>query len=280
MNLPDFPAVAAALFALLAWWFGTGAILWLVRRPARGFGRRMALVSALGLASLWAASRSMQQTDMAHAYLGFASVIVMWGWHELAFLSGWITGPRKVALTEGARGAARFRESLEAILHHEMALLANFGVLCLLQVEQPNHVALCTFALLWLMRLSAKFNLFFGVPQVGEQFLPAHLAYLGSYFRRRPVGLFFWVSMALASGSWLWIVAQAQQGMVVVNTGWILLAALLGLAIIEHLLMLLPVPLQRLWGWAMGTTPGGVPPTPSVLPAVASLASTPKEARR
>ena len=282
MNLPELPALSAALFALLAWWFGTGAILWLVRRPASGFGLRMTLVSVAALASLWVAWRSMRDTGMLASYFGFASVIVMWGWHELAFLSGWITGPRRVPLTPGARGAARFRESLEAILHHEMALLVNFGLLCLLQVGQPNHVALCTFALLWLMRLSAKFNLFFGVPQVGEQYLPAHLAYLGSYFRRGPVGLFFWASMAIASGSWLWIVAQAQRGAVVVNTGWILLAALLGLAIIEHLLMMLPVPLQRLWGWAMGSPHESsvVVAAVAVVPPVVPLAPAPTEAGR
>ena len=51
---------APALFALMAWWVGTGAILWLVRRPLAGFRWRMAAVSGAGLASLWAAWRSMQ----------------------------------------------------------------------------------------------------------------------------------------------------------------------------------------------------------------------------
>ncbi len=241
----------AALFALVAWWFGTGAILWLVRRPARHFRQRMAAMSVLGVFSVWAAARSMQDTGALSAYLGFASVIVMWGWHEMAFLSGWITGPRRVPLSPGVQGVARFRESLEVVLHHEMALLANFGLLWLLQQGQPNHVAICTFALLWCMRLSAKLNLYFGVPEVGEQYLPAHLTYLGSYFRRGRVSLFFWGAIAGASGSWLWLVAQAREGAVTVNTGWVLLAALLGLAIVEHLLMLFPLPMQRLWGWAM-----------------------------
>ncbi len=258
---------APALFALLAWWFGTGAILWLVRRPARGLRWRMAAMSALAVGSLWTAQRSMQSTGVAGAYLGFASVIVMWSWHEMAFLCGLVTGARRVPLSPGARGVVRFRESLEAVLHHELALLANFGLLCLLQVGRPSHMAICTFALLWCMRLSAKLNLFFGVPQVGEQYLPARLAYLGSYFRRSGVSGFFWLSMGLSTGSWLWLVAQAQSGAVTVNTGWVLLAALLGLAIIEHLLMLFPLPMQRLWGWAMDARPAGVLPAPVPLPA-------------
>ena len=37
---------------------------------------------------------------------------------------------------------------------------------------QPNQVATWTFALLWVMRLSAKFNLFLGVRNRGEEFGP------------------------------------------------------------------------------------------------------------
>ncbi len=255
---------APALFALLAWWFGTGAILWLVRRPTGGFRGRMAAVTIAGLASVWVAWHSMQVSGPAAAYLGFASVIVMWGWHEMAFLSGWITGWRKSPLTPGARGLLRFKESVQVVLHHELALLFNFTLLWVLQQGHPNHVAICTFALLWCMRLSAKLNLFFGVPEVGEQYLPDHLKYLGSYFRRGRVSLFFWGSIAMASGSWLWLVSQARSGAVEVTTGWVLLAALLGLAIVEHLIMMFPLPLQKLWGWAMGT--------PAAAPAVAAAA--------
>jgi hypothetical protein len=48
------------------------------------------------------------------------------------------------------------------------------------------------------------------------------------------------------------MVWEVQQGAMKVSTGWVLLASLLGLAIVEHLLMVIAVPLQRLWGWAMG----------------------------
>ena len=40
-----------------------------------------------------------------------------------------------------------------------------------------------------------------------------------------------------------------------ISTGWVLLSSLLGLAIIEHLLMVFALPLQRLWGWAMKRSP-------------------------
>jgi putative photosynthetic complex assembly protein 2 len=140
------------------------------------------------------------------------------------------------------------------VLHHELALLLNFGFLCAMQLDNPNHIALCTFALLWCMRVSAKLNLFFGVTENGAAYLPVHLAYLASYFRNRRLTWWFVISVSLSIGTWGWLVWQAQVGAVEMTTGWVLLASLLALAIVEHALMLFPLPLQRIWGWAMSRT--------------------------
>jgi putative photosynthetic complex assembly protein 2 len=244
--------VWACVFTAMCWWFGTGVILWLDRLPPASFRWSLLGWTMLLILSFKGVYESMREVSVANAYLAFGSVIVMWGWHELAFLTGWITGPRKVALTEGAQGWLRFKESVQVMLHHELALLINFGVLWWMQIDQPNHLALCTFALLWFMRLSAKLNLFFGVPQNGAQYLPPHLVYLASYFKTRLITPWFIVSISAAIGTWCWLVWQAQQGVMAITAGWVMLATLLGLAIVEHLIMIFPWPLERLWGWAMG----------------------------
>ncbi|NVO05108.1 MAG: DUF3623 domain-containing protein [Rhodoferax sp.] len=251
--MTDFLAsvTGAALVAVFSWWLGTGAILWLVRLPARLFRRSMLALTALTCLSLVLTDWSMRYNTMAAAYAGFLSVIVMWGWHEMAFLSGWITGPRRIAQEPDVRGWKRFYQALQTLLHHEIGLLLNFGLLFWLQRGQPNHVALCTFALLWCMRVSAKLNLFFGVPHVGDQYLPLHFLYLASYFRRSPVTGCFFITISLSAGTWFWLVAEAQRSAIELSTGWVLLASLLGLAIVEHLLMVFALPLQRLWGWAL-----------------------------
>jgi len=51
---------AAVAFALLSWWFGTGAILWLVRLPKRSFGWSLPALSVLGLLGLGAAQVSIK----------------------------------------------------------------------------------------------------------------------------------------------------------------------------------------------------------------------------
>jgi len=247
----------ACLFAVFCWWLGTGAILWLVRLPTSTFRWSMFFLSFLLGLSLWTTSISMRSHSVLNAYIGFVSVIAMWSWHEMAFLTGWLAGPRRVALDPGLSLNRRFGQSVMALLYHEVALLFNFGVLLALQQGQPNHVALCTFALLWCMRLSAKLNLFFGVPQVGEQYLPVHLRYIGSYFKSGRISPFFFFTITLSVVIWTWMVWELKTGAVTISTGWVLLSSLLGLAIIEHLLMVIALPLQRLWGWALKRSPYG-----------------------
>lgn len=245
----------AALFSVLSWWLGTGAILWLVRLPAATFRWSMFGLSFLLGLSLWTAAISMRSHTVLNAYIGFVSVIAMWSWHEMAFLTGWLTGPRRMVLDHGLNLRQRFIQSLQVLLYHELALIFNFGVLVAMQQGYPNHMALCTFALLWCMRLSAKLNLFFGVPFVGEQYLPVHLRYIGSYFKQAPVTLCFFLTMGVSCVTWAWMVWEVQSGMVLVNAAWVLLCSLLGLAIIEHLLMVFAMPLQNLWSWAMKRSP-------------------------
>ncbi len=262
----------AALFSLFSWWLGTGAILWLVRLPSTSFRWSMFGLSFLLGLSLWTSAISMRSHTVLNAYIGFVSVIAMWSWHEMAFLTGWLTGPRRVALDPGLGLRQRFIQSLQVLLHHELALVFNFAVLLFLQQGQPNHMALCTFALLWCMRLSAKLNLFFGVPFVGEHYLPAHLRYIGSYFKQAPVTLCFYLTMGASCITWAWMVWEVQSGLVLVNAAWVLLSSLLGLAIIEHVLMVFALPLQKLWGWAMQRSPYRLDtstpelPVPVVLP--------------
>lgn len=263
----------AVVFAVLCWWFGTGIILWLDRLPAWSFRWSMSAWSVLLVLSFVGIHHSMQVVSVGNAYLAFGCVIVMWGWHELAFLTGWLTGPRKVALDEGAQGWQRFAQAFQVVMHHELALVANFAVLWVMQSNHPNHLALCTFALLWCMRVSAKLNLFFGVVENGASYLPAHLTYLASYFQHRKMTVCFATTFIAACVTFGWLIFQAQQGVVAVTTGWVLLASLLGLAIVEHLLMVFPWPLQRIWGWALSRAQESNTPT---LPSHDSVHSTEK----
>ncbi|MEY2780860.1 MAG: hypothetical protein RL307_564 [Pseudomonadota bacterium] len=237
------------LVAVLAWWVGTGIILWLDRQGQAVVRIGLLVWTGLFALSLYGAWVSMESASSTNAYMGFFAAIGMWGWHELVFLSGHLTGPRRVALSLGAKGWQRFRQAFAAVLWHELALVANALVLVVMQGTQTNHVALCTFGLLWCMRLIAKLNLFVGVPLVGANYLPAHLQYLASYFHVARVGWWYRFTMAMATAGWVSLIWQTSSAHPADFTGWVLLCSLFGLGILEMLIMVLPWPLQNLWGW-------------------------------
>ena len=118
---------------------------------------------------------------------------------------------------------------------------------------QPNQIGLWTYVILWCMRLSAKFNLFLGVRNLGEEFLPDHMKYLGGFLRRKPMNLLFPFSVTLSTVICVWLAqkALATQATPFEVAGYMLLTTLLFLAILEHWMLVLPVPVTALWQWAL-----------------------------
>jgi putative photosynthetic complex assembly protein 2 len=145
-----------------------------------------------------------------------------------------------------------FRHAIEAILWHELAIVAGALLVALATRGGSNRVGLLAFLVLWGMRESAKLNLFLGVRNLGEAFLPERLRYLLSFFRRRPMNLLFPVSVTV--GSWLAVefagrALDATSAFAV--TGQAMLATLCALAMLEHWLMVLPLPADALWRWSL-----------------------------
>lgn len=244
---------AAALYTVLVWWLSTGVILWLNGLPRRLHPAVMAASTVLCGVALAGVSASADDTRVSGAYLAFTAAITAWGWLELGFLLGYVTGPRRVACPPGARGWRRVRHALAAILWHELALLALGAAIVVLTWRQPNTVALWTFAVLWVMRCSAKLNVFLGVRNLNEDFLPPHLRYLDSYFRRRPGNGLFASSVIAATmaACAVWGAAAAADASPFEAAAAALVATLLSLAVLEHWLMVLPLPSEPLWRWSL-----------------------------
>ena len=103
------------------------------------------------------------------------------------------------------------------------------------------------------MRTSAKLNLFLGVRNLSEEFLPPQLNYLQSFFRRRPMNPLLPLSVLGASAVLLlMILAAADPAATKAQVvGLTLVGTMLAMAIVEHLLLVLPIPSTALWRWAM-----------------------------
>lgn len=254
------------LVALLAWWLATGAILFLDGLPRSTYRHSLAAASILALVALAGLFITRDDATVAGAYAAFAGGLMIWAWQEMAFLMGFVTGPRKHACAPGCRGWRHFLHGVHALLHHELALLAGGALVIALTWGGANPVGLWTYVALWVMRQSAKLNLFLGVRNLGESLLPEHLHYLKGYFRRRAMNPLLPVSVLLSGGLavLLTVTALAPEATPFQVTAQLLLAALLALAAIEHLFLVLPVPLDALWQWAMRARQQGaaVPPAP------------------
>lgn len=255
--------LAAAVYTVLVWWLSTGVILYLNGLPRRYHPALMAvatLLLGLGMAGIAATADG---TEVADAYLAFSATIALWGWQELGFLLGYVTGPRRIACPPEARGWLRLRHALAAILYHELALLMLGACVLALTWQQPNPVALWTFVVLWVMRTSAKLNVYLGVRNLSESFLPAHLRYLHSYFRQRPGNALFASSViaSTAAAVAVWDVAAAPAATPYQACGAALVATLLSLAVLEHWFMVLPLPSEWLWRWGLRSREQGRTPS-------------------
>lgn len=240
---------AAIGFALLCWWVGTALILHLDGRPRTQHRRSLWTAGVLAFGGTLGLAAGREATGALDAFVAFGCTLMIWGWLEMGFLMGGVTGPRREPATPGLSGWPRFVEAAATVWYHELALVAGGLLVTLATWQGANTTGPATYAVLWAMRLSAKLNLYLGVRMTGAELLPEHLRYLAGYFGPRRVnGLWPW-SMSLGGAvlvAWLVDWWQAAPGSHAAVSG-ALLSCLLALALAEHLLLVLPVPPTALW---------------------------------
>ncbi len=245
----------AAVFTVFVWWFATGAVLYLQKLPRSSHPATLSILAGLAVLCLWLLNHVSSFDSAEAAYVGFTAAILIWGWHEAAFLMGYITGvdPEKQVPTTPADGWAHFIAATRSIIHHEVALAATAAALLAMTWGEVNQIGAWTFAVLWVLRISAKLNVFFGVPNLNEAFMPDHLAHLKLYFGRRRMNPFFPVSVAASTvlavvlGYW-----ATDASTPVAAIGLTLMCVIVALAVVEHWCLVLPISDGVLWGWAIG----------------------------
>ena len=246
----------AGAVALFAWWFSTGAILMVVKRADRG-GRDShlwaVLISAfllvLGVAGF---VDTLQRDGVAPVFAGFISVLLIWGWIEMSFLCGLITGPITKPCPTGIPRWERFLRAWGVIAYHEMLLFLTAAALCIAAVDAVNPYAAQVFGLLFVARVSAKLNLFFGVPRINTEFLPRALLHVPSHFRIARMNALFPFSVAGLGWITWWGGSQLAAATTAPEiTGTALFTSLAALALLEHLFMVIPLPDAKLWRWML-----------------------------
>jgi len=239
------------LFATVLWFVATGFVLWLDKLPSHTWPVSITLASVASGFAMGGIIATAEETSAWAAYVAFACALVLWGWHELSFLMGFVTGPNRNPCPPDARGWRRFRLAASTLIYHEVAMFVCLLVMAAATWGKPNQTATLTFLLLFVMRLSAKFNIFAGVPHLSTEMMPDHMRYLASYFRIAPPRWFFILSVSgiAVLAAWLADLALSSRGGIA--TGYALAFALVALASLEHGFLVVPWQDTAIFRWAM-----------------------------
>jgi putative photosynthetic complex assembly protein 2 len=268
-----------ALFTILMWWFSTGLVLCAVRRPEHTRILSLWIATTLLVAGGYGLYVSANDNSLTGVYVGFLSALLVWGWHELTFLLGIVTGPQTTPCGAKRHERAPLIEAIGTVIYHELAIALTGLAVFALTFGGENTTGLWSYMILWVLRLSAKINVYLGVPNLTEEFLPKDLQYLKTYFCHRPMNMFFPVSITgatIATAMLIGTAADAPADAAAASAS--VLATLMGLALVEHWFMVLPFNSARLWKWGLASEQGtAAPPLGAALasPAPAPMIATP-----
>jgi len=258
-----------ALFTVVAWWGSTALIFYLDNLPRHTFRWSMLGATIIAAVSLHGLAISSAQPTVTGAYLAFICAVLCWGWLQMTFYMGFITGPRTAHCAEDCSGWRHFGHAIMIGLYHELATIALAAAVIALTWNAPNQVGTWTFMILWGMHLSAKLNVFLGVSNLDGEFLPPHLDFIRPFLTQKPMNLLFPISVSISTVVTVLVArhALADDAGPLQVAGFTFLATMLILAILEHWFLVLPLPAARswnnLWRWTLRTRDGDLAHPPA-----------------
>lgn len=255
---PSFTDYALpALFTVLAWWGSTALLFYLNNLPRASFRWSMLGATVIASVSLHGLAISSTQPTVTGAYLAFTCAVLAWGWLQMSFYMGFITGPRTARCAPGCAGWRHFGHAIVSGLYHELASVALAAAVIALTWNGPNQIGTWTFMILWGMHISAKLNVFLGISNLNAEFLPAHMDFIRPFLTQKPMNLLFPLSISASTAIAVLLVRRlisvASDPFQLAGFGF--LATILVLAILEHWFLVLPLPAARswnaLWRWTL-----------------------------
>jgi len=262
------------LYTIILWWFSTGIIMAafgrspLITRSAF-VGASMILLVAIGMLL-----ETRHEADVRGVYLAATSGVIIWGWQVTGYYLGFVTGPQgqprwaRTDLPGWKRSVIdRFRTALYFSIYHEL-LTAAFAIgIAFLTWGSPNRWALWMYLTLWLMHSSAKLNVFFGVRNFRIEFLPDEFHHLGALVSKRKYNALLPVSVLLAGSVALTLFYRGVMPSATdaETVGYVFVATMMTLGVIEHCLLVLPMP-AALWGWGLRALDDAEPTEPTPEP--------------
>jgi putative photosynthetic complex assembly protein 2 len=99
--------------------------------------------------------------------------------------------------------------------------------------------------MLWLMHLSARLNVFLGARNVSAEFVPDHMDVLKGFMRQRNMNALFPISCLAIILLVAFLMSMPQ------TPGVVMAETLAAIGLLEHVLLMLPLPVDKLWRWSL-----------------------------
>ena len=239
--------------AVALWWLLTGIALMCVHQVSAVRNLVLGVATVVAGTSFWILPETAATHSVHSVLVGFLIALLIWGWLELVYLMGYVTGPNKDQAPGGAPTGKRFILALATIIYHEVLALAII-VLAFLQVglEGNNLITPLVLSVLWIMRCSTKLNLFFGVRHFNENWLPKSLSYVTSFIVvGKNSALIVPTTLMAACLAAALFFAGINAASPTAELTLYLLAWLSTLAVLEHFFLMYPLGEHALWRWAV-----------------------------
>jgi putative photosynthetic complex assembly protein 2 len=256
------------LFVLFTWWFSTGVVIYMNNMPSRNFRWTVSAATALLPICLASLYELRVYTTPSAAYWSFTYGLIAWAWTQLTFYTGFITGPRQTACEQDCGGVRHFWHAIETCLYHELLAIGVGVAIFAVSYGGGNWCGAWTYAILWIMHSSAKINAVLGIRNLNEEFFPSHLKYLRSFLRERPINALF--PFSVTGGTIAAVILFQNAAHAVAPFGFlnaVFLGTMMALAVLEHWLLILPIPAAALWGWGLSSKEESVEKEPKKEPA-------------
>lgn len=192
-------------------------------------------------------------TQPIDVYLAVTCGVTVWGWQVAGYYLGFVTGPdadiaQHTAQAVGQNLWTRFIAALRFSIYHEALVFVGGMVLVALTWGYANQWSLWMYLALLVMHSSAKLNVFMGVRNFHIELLPPKMQYIGKLLGKQADNVLFPVSVAWSTLAVfvLFFEASLRVTDTAASAGYFLVATMIGLGLLEHWIMVLPLP-ARLW---------------------------------
>lgn len=237
--------LVAIVYVVVLWGLSTALIFYLDSLPTTTFRWSMMAATLVLLVCAFTMLRLQDDGSTLAIAMSFAAGLLAWGWTEMALYMGYVTGPRKHRCADGCSGIKHFGHAVNANLWHELVVILFAGLIWL----SGNSTAFWCFTMLWLMHLSARLNVFLGVRNISVEFVPDHMDVLKGFLRRRRMNALFPFSVFALSVLTIYLAIQPQTFDITMA------ATLAAIGLLEHVLLMLPLPIEKLWHWSLSRKP-------------------------